>query len=98
MNIWFLTDFWLGNSATARILENLLMTAEQDAVSMVSIVFMISVVLLALLAPGQRAKIRAALMLFATALCLFLAAAIAGGSGLVTGSKLIHALALLCGG
>jgi CRP-like cAMP-binding protein/small-conductance mechanosensitive channel len=98
MNLLALTGFWLENSAPARIIESLLLTAEQDAVSTVSVVFMVSVAVLALIAPVQRAKIRSALMLFATAICLLIATAVAAGAGLTTGSKVIHALALLCGG
>src|ERR1700675_3031857 len=98
MNLLVLTGFWLENSASARIVESLLLIAEQDAISTVSVVFMIAVAVLALIAPAQRAKIRSALMLFATAICLIIASAIAAGAGLPTGSKIIHALALLCGG
>ncbi len=98
MSILVFAGSWFDTSTLARILENLWLTAEQDAVSTVSIIFLISVAVLALLSPRQRAKIRAALMMFATAVIMLLVAAITATAGLPVAAKMIHAVALLFGG
>ncbi|HLY62427.1 MAG TPA: mechanosensitive ion channel family protein [Terriglobia bacterium] len=81
-----------------KLIESLHLIVEQDVLGTVSLIFLIAVVILGLLAPHQREKVRAGLLMYANALILLFLAALASAGGLATASKMIHAMALLLGG
>lgn len=78
--------------------QNLLRAAEQEDVLKVSLIFLLSAAVLALLAREQRGYIRTALAMFIGAVFLIFAAPVAAAAGLPTASKILTAAALLFGG
>jgi CRP-like cAMP-binding protein/small-conductance mechanosensitive channel len=72
--------------------------AQQDELIKVTVIFLLSAAMVALLARDQRAYIRTALEMFIGALFLILMASVAAVAGLPTASKIIHSAALLFGG
>src|SRR5690348_5680980 len=80
------------------LVENLQLIVVQDLVGTVSLIFLLSALVVSLLARHQRQKVRAAVMMFATAIILLVFSAITATAGLPTAPKMIHAAALLLGG
>lgn len=98
MGAGLLSGFWLQIDTLAEFWRHLLLTAQADEVVKVSVIFILSASLLALLARDRRAYIRTALELFMGALFLMFMASVAAAGGLPSASKMIHASALLFGG
>jgi small-conductance mechanosensitive channel len=80
------------------ILQSLQVIVAQDVLDTVSLIFLVAVLVVGLLARQQRQKVRAALLMYASAIVLLFVAALASAAGLPTASKIIHAVALLFGG
>jgi len=95
---WALPALWLENGALAEIWRSWQATAQQDEVLRVSLIFLLSAAVVALLARSQWLRVRASLLMFAGASVLLFVSAIATGLGGMSAGKTLHAVGLLLGG
>jgi len=98
MGVFVFSGSLLGTDVPEKLIRNFYIIAQQDAVSTVSLIFLVAIALLAWMARGHRRQIRSALLMYSSAIFLMMAAAFAATAGLPTGAKAFHTAALLFGG
>jgi small-conductance mechanosensitive channel/CRP-like cAMP-binding protein len=98
MSTWVCAAFWLETSTLGDIVRNLQLIAKQDALLTLTLIFLGTAAVLAVLARRQRVHIRAALVLFGVALFLIFLSAVPAAVGWLLAAKALHAAGLLLAG
>jgi small-conductance mechanosensitive channel/CRP-like cAMP-binding protein len=95
MSIRLAAEFWLGTNPLTEILRNFQSLAKQDFLLPIIIIFLGTATVLAMLAPRQRARLRATLLIFGLALVLIFFSAVPGAFAWVAAARALHAAGLL---
>ncbi len=98
MSTWVLTALWLETSTLADIVHNFQLTAKQDDLLPLSIIFLGTAAVLAMLVRRQRAHIRVAVLMFGLALFLACFSVVPAAFGWSSAARALHAAGLLLAG